>query len=298
MEWRPWRADGKLRQDSNLYEGRKTTVSRNNATLMQGVYEDGTYLMPTFFGGLPYPLPTARYGDTDHLSFSYATDGDMLARLLPPNFALRKPELVVSLINNRRVEWLAGGAYNVLAVNVPVSFAGKHDQLDGIFGLVVWENATAPILMGRDVQGVPKLFSNIEDLREFPDNVITGSAHVNGIRFARITAQIGAAADAEELARVRQEMSHANWFGWRHFPNVGSPGAALSHPVIFPQEFAIRSARLGSAQIDWTVPDWRDNPTQVAVIDALARLPNLGGGEAIYMHCENVLRADLARIPR
>jgi acetoacetate decarboxylase len=231
------------------------------------------------------------------MSFTYVTDGAMLSRLLPPKFTLLKPELIISLINNRRVEWLAGGAYNLLAVNVPVRFEGEHDRIEGVFGLVVWENATAPILMGRDVQGVPKLYAKIENLREFPDNVITSSAHLNGIRFAKITAHVEAAANMEELALVRQTMSHANWFGWRHFPNVGSPGAALSHPVIFPQEFNISSARVGSAKIDWTVPDWRDNPTQIAIIDALAKLPNLGGGEAIYMHCENVLRADLARIP-
>jgi acetoacetate decarboxylase len=253
--------------------------------------------MPTFFGGLPYPLPPVRYGDTDHLSFSYQTDGDLLARLLPPGFTLPRPELVISLINNRCVEWLAGGAYNLLAVNVPVRFTGQQDDIEGMFGLVVWENATAPILMGRELQGVPKLYANVDDLREFPENALASSAHLNGIRFARVSATLGAEANHEELALLRQGMSHTNWFGWRHFPNVGSPGAALSHPVLFPQEFTITTARLGDATIEWNVPGWLDNPTQIPIIDTLSRLPNLGGGKAVYMQCENVLRADLARIP-
>lgn len=272
--------------------------AERSETLVEGVYEDATYLMPPFFGGLPYPLPAARYRDTTNLSFSYLTDGQALARLLPPRFALTEPKLLISLINNRGVEWLAGGAYNLLAVNVPVRFEGARERLEGVFGLVVWENRTAPILMGRDVQGVPKLFAEVDTLREFPDTLVSATAHFEGCRFARVMAEIGPEAEPEQLAEVRAGMAEANWFGWRHFPNVGAPGAALSHPVLFPQEFEVRSARLGSATIEWTVPDWMSNPTQAGVIAALAALPNLGGGEAVLANCANVLRADQARIPR
>ena len=256
-----------------------------------------TYLMPPFFGGLPYPLPPARYRDTTNLTFTYQTDGDALQRLLPPRFTLTEPQLVISLINNRRVEWLAGAGYNLLAVNVPVRFAGATDRLEGMFGLVVWENATAPILMGRDVQGVPKVYAEVDDLREFPDTVISSSAHLGGARFARIVMERQRGLEGDELAAFRADQQRMNWFGWRHFPNVGAPGAALSHPVLFPQEFDIWSADAGTAGIEWTIPDWASNPTQVSIIAALAALPNLGGGEAVLMRCENVLRADLARIP-
>ena len=75
------------------------------------------------------------------------------------------------------------------------------------------------------------------------------------------------------------------------------PGAALSHPVLFPQEFEIWSVDAGAATIEWTVPDWSNNPTQLPIIAALAALPNLGEREATLTRCENVLRADLARIP-
>lgn len=256
-----------------------------------------TYVMPPFFGGLPYPLPAARYRDTTNLTFTYDTDGDAVQRLLPPRFTLTEPKLVISLINNRRVEWLAGAGYNLLAVNVPVRFDGSEGAIEGMFGLVVWENMTAPILMGRDVQGVPKLYSEVDDLREFPDTVFSSTTHLGGVRFARVLMERQGALEGDELAAFRAAQRRVNWFGWRQFPNVGAPGAALSHPVLFPQEFDVWSAELGTASIEWTIPDWASNPTQVAVIAALAALPNLGGGEAVLMRCENVLRADLACIP-
>lgn len=268
-----------------------------SATLVEGVFGDATYLMPAFFGGLPYPLPPARYRDTTNLTFGYNTDGDALQRLLPPRFTLTEPKLLVSLINNRGVEWLAGGAYNLLAINVPVQFEGDRDRLEGVFGLVVWENRTAPILMGREVQGVPKLFSEVDMLKEFPDGLVTSTAHFEGSRFARIMAEIGPVVPPAELEDIRRVMAHTNWFGWRHIPNVGAPGAALSHPVLFPQEFEVHAARAGTASIEWTPPDWMSNPTQTGVISALAALPNYGGGEALLVNCANILRADQARIP-
>lgn len=270
----------------------------NPKTLVPDAFDDAaTYLMPAFFGGLPYPLPAAHYRDTTNLTFAYATDGDRLAALLPKRFRLIEPKLIVSLINNRRVDWLAGAGYNLLAVNVPVIFEGKDGPLEGVFGLVVWENMTAPILMGRDVQGVPKLYAKVDNLREFPADVISANAHLDGHRFARVLMGTSGPLEGAELEALRDQQRHVNWFGWRHFPNVGEPGAALSHPVLFPQEFDVWNARAGSATIEWTVPDWPSNPTQCRIIAALADLPQLGGGEAVVMHCENVLRADLATIP-
>lgn len=274
-------------------------INDESGTLVPGAFDEAaTYIMPPFFGGLPYPLPAAHYRDTTNLTFAYLTDGDRLQTLLPPGFRLTEPKLIISLINNRRVDWLAGAGYNLLAVNVPVVFDGSAGPIEGVFGLVVWENMTAPILMGRDVQGVPKLYAKVDDLREFPDEIVAANAHLDGSRFARVLMGTSGAIEGDELEAFRREQSEVNWFGWRIFPNVGAPGAALSHPVLFPQEFNIWSARGGMASIEWTVPDWPSNPTQCRIIQGLADLPNFGGGEAVLMHCENILRADLASIPR
>ena len=42
-------------------------------------------------------------------------------------------------------------------------FKGESEQLVGSYALVVWENLADPILRGRELQGIPKVFADIPD---------------------------------------------------------------------------------------------------------------------------------------
>ncbi|MGQ3075264.1 MAG: acetoacetate decarboxylase family protein [Ferrovibrionaceae bacterium] len=255
------------------------------------------YSMPPFFGGTPYPPPALRYADTLSLTIAYATEAAALTRLLPPGFSLLRPEILVSCINNRGVEWMAGSPYNLVAVNVPVRFEGSVDRLDGVFGLAVWENKTTPIIAGREMLGVPKVFAEIEPLREFPAGETHSWSHYEGRRFLDIGLTAGRAADGDEIALLQAGLERVNWFGWRYLPKVGAPGAAVSEPVVCPQDFTVREAWFGQAVLEWLPPDPRHNPTQAHVIAGLAALPNLGFVGAVMTRSETLLRADLARVP-
>lgn len=256
------------------------------------------YSMPPFFGGTPYPPPALRYADTLSLTIAYATDADALARLLPPGFTLQRPEVLVSCINNRGVDWMGGSPYNLVAVNVPVRFEGDVDRLDGVFGLAVWENKATPIIAGREMLGVPKVFAEIEPLREFPIGETRSWAHYEGTRFLEMGLTGARPADADEVALLQVGLERVNWFGWRYIPRVGEPGAAVSEPVVCPQDFTVHQAWFGQPALEWLPPDWQRNTTQAHIIAGLARLPNLGFGGAVMTRSETLLRADLARVPR
>jgi len=259
---------------------------------------DTLYSMPPFFGGTPYPPPALRYADTLSLTIAYQTDGDALARLLPPGFTVQRPEILVSCINNRGVEWMGGAPYSLVAVNVPVRFEGVDDQLDGVFGLAVWENKATPIIAGREMLGVPKLFAEIEPLREFPAGETRGWAHYEGNRFLDIGLTGARAASADEVALLQAGLARINWFGWRYLPRVGEPGAAISEPVVCPQDFTVHEAWFGDAELAWSPPDWARNTTQAHVIAGLAALPLDGFVGAVMTRSETLLRADLARVPK
>lgn len=259
---------------------------------------DTLYAMPPFFGGTPYPPPALRYADTLSLTVAYATDGVALARLLPPGFALQRPELLVSCINNRGVEWMGGSPYNLVAVNVPVRFEGDVDRLDGVFGLAVWENKATPIIAGREMLGVPKVFAEIEPLREFPAGETRSWSHYEGTRFLDIGLTGARAADTDEVALLQAGLERINWFGWRYFPKIGAPGAAISEPVVCPQDFTVREAWFGEASLEWSPPDWQRNTTQAHIIAGLCALPVNGFVGAVMTRSETLLRADLARVPR
>jgi len=59
------------------------------------------------------------------------------------------------------VNFLAGGGYNLMGINLAATFAGAEDHLSGEYVLVLWENQVNPIIRGRELLGVPKLFADI-----------------------------------------------------------------------------------------------------------------------------------------
>jgi acetoacetate decarboxylase len=68
---------------------------------------------------------------------------------------------------------MSGGAYNLMQVGIPVQFNGIKDRESGLFLLVVWENKTQPIIGGREQNGVPKVFADMQDIRMFDGKYFT-----------------------------------------------------------------------------------------------------------------------------
>ena len=120
--------------------------------------------MPAHFGSRTRKIPSGWYYDVTTLIISYRTDKDKLAAYLPEPFVVAEDAIVsVSYACNKEVDWLAGHGYNLIGVNASVVFKGQVDRLQGFYTLVMWENLTDPILMGREVQGIPKIFADIPD---------------------------------------------------------------------------------------------------------------------------------------
>ena len=80
------------------------------------------------------------------MSTSYVTDKDALAVLLPPGFEPADEPVVTVFYQKRdKVNFLAGGAYNLMGVNVAVFFNGERDQVKGNYALMLWEDNGSPI---------------------------------------------------------------------------------------------------------------------------------------------------------
>ena len=85
-----------------------------------------------------------------------------------------------------------------------------------------------------------------------------------------------------------------NQLGWRYIPNVGRPGAALSHATLYPVDATYLSGSRGTGRITWTKADPLFNPPQAAIINALADLPVLEYRSCIFAKMATNLRGDLA----
>ncbi len=194
-------------------------------------FEEGKcYRMPAHFGRWVFdPAAKAIYNDVVTLAFNYTTDGDLLSGYIPEGFELVRPELMIQYQQCRQVEWMAGSYYNLVTLAAPVRFNGRHDRVEGVFALVVWENKTTPILTG-NTMGVPKIFADIEDPH------IMGDTYRARLSYECSTFLQLEMTGAEPMPGEQVKTFHldVNSMGWRYVPKVGAPGADLSQPVLFP----------------------------------------------------------------
>jgi acetoacetate decarboxylase len=260
---------------------------------------NGHYKMPAHFPApRPEGVPSLWYHDQLAMAVSFVTDRDRLAAYLPQPFEVAEEAIVtVTYVRNPNVEWLAGRGYNLITVSAAAVFNGEVDQLEGYFNLVTWENLTDPILTGREMLGIPKIFADIPD-HEVVDDVWRCSASHFGSKIVDLQIANTVAVTAEEIAAymdAQKDKDHP--MGWRYLPNVGAMGAAISEPTLFPQENHTTEAWVGEGSIDWQHLTWQQNPTQFHIVNALADLPILEYRPAfIHKGSSNLLVLD--RLPR
>ncbi len=241
--------------------------------------ENKSYNMPVHFGGGNPPTPDFAVYVRDFVGLTYTctTDGDQLANYVPEGFQLLRPEIMYGFGHLGKVDFLAGGSYNIIRADVPVRFNGTRDRLEGNYNLVTWENLTEPIIGGREQNGVPKIYADIQDLHSIPDypplpNVWTNASH-GGNTFVRMTMSNLKPIEGEQLAAMQAAQRTANMFCWRYIPNVNQRGAALSQFVLYPSSIEISSAWEGSGAVEWIKQRIEQNPGQFNIINALAELP-------------------------
>ena len=237
----------------------------------------GSYMMPAHFGPRPLsPRSSGWYRDVTSMTFAFVTDPGALAQYLPAPYRVADdPVVTITYACNREVDWLAGHGYNLVAVNVAAVFAGQEETIEGNYTLVMWENLTDPILTGRELQGIPKLYADIED-----HSVIDGSWHTSaghfGHKFLDLKATgLRSPTDEEIAASEAARAGKDNPMAWRFMPGISGIGQALNEPTTFPSDNIIREAWVAEGRVEWQHLSWEQNPTQFHIVNALADLPVL-----------------------
>jgi len=234
-------------------------------------------MMPAHFGvpKMPKP-PSGWYHDVTTMNVQYLTDRERLQSLLPHPFKVADEALVtVTYAQSRDVDWLAGRGYNLISVNAAVVFEGDQEELEGSFALVVWENLADPILSGRELTGIPKIFADIDDHTITDEEWRCGASHF-GSAIVDLSIRNLTVPTAEQIVTAQAEQeSKDNPMAWRYIPAVGGFGAAISEPTIYPSENVITEAQIGEGRIEWHRLTWEQNPTQFHIVNKLADLPVL-----------------------
>jgi acetoacetate decarboxylase len=236
-----------------------------------------SYMMPAHFGPRPMsPKSSGWYRDVTLMVVPFLTDREALASYLPEPFEVGEEAVVtVTYARNREVDWLAGRGYNLIGVNASAVFRGEKETLEGQYALVMWENLADPILTGRELQGIPKIYADIPD-----HSVIDGEWRANASHFGHTIVDVKVsdlreptAQEIENYARSRE--GRDNPLAFRYMPGISGLGHSVIEPTIFPSETTLSEAWVGEGRIDWHRLTWKQNPTQFHIVNALAELPVL-----------------------
>ena len=239
-------------------------------------FESGKpYVMPAHFGShdMGWDGKRAHYADNTAITIVYATEKKAAAALLPPGFAVTDPPIVsVSFVMCRGVDFMAGGGYNLVAINLSATFEGKRDKAAGNFALVLWENEFMPIVVGREVLGAAKLMADIPDAW-MRDDKRGFSISENGMRLLEGEVSGLSKLDDDAVKAMAAQIEGQIWMGWKYIPSCDLKGADYSCATALPAKAEMKEAWLGQGEIKFHDVAWESAPMSSRVINTLRKLP-------------------------
>lgn len=233
------------------------------------------YVMPAHFGSsdMGWDGKVAHYADNTAITVVYSTEPDAAAKFLPPGFVVDDPALVtLSYVMCRGVDFMAGGGYNLVAVNISAKFEGKKDKAEGNFALVIWENEFMPILVGREVLGAPKLMAHIPNAWS-RDGKQGFSVSENGALLLEGEVSDLRQLSDEEIQAMAAQLEGKVWMGWKYIPSCDLKGADVCNATMLPARGEIKDAWMGQGVVEYHNVAWEKAPMSSKIINALKELP-------------------------
>jgi len=243
------------------------------------------YRMPVSFG--PAYGPRAGIGGRKHdtsavnttsYSVSFLTRREQLEAIVPPGFQVgEEPVVTIAVTLLRKVQWLAGRGYNLVAVTFPVVYNGQQDHAVGDFMPVLWENLADPIITGRDEIGYSKIYAEIPEPR-VQGNRIDCVAGWLGFKFMDLQIRNLVQLSPDEIGESQEhsrKQRHDGLMHYKYVPRTGSlTEADVSYPTIRPSIDAgtLKEVWTGEGTVEFHEATWEDLPTMVDVVNTLHNL--------------------------
>ncbi len=205
---------------------------------------DKMYLMP-FNNFCEIPLPSmvkqvkgsnTQYGEVLNLSIQYETTCDAISAVIPEPFEPADDPLVTVFFQQcKSVSFMAGRSYNIVGVLVNSIFNGRKDHIESAYAVTVWENDFHPILLGREVLGIPKLFADIPDATLHPDGAWRFNCSNYGVTLLEAEITNTEIADGELLELVKKASRQSVMLGWKYIPTLNPGESDASYPTMTPE---------------------------------------------------------------
>lgn len=230
-------------------------------------------MMPLIVG--PQEVSNALYVNTESVVLQYETEKEAIAGLLPESFNPgEEPLVTVAYSQSQGVDFMAGNGYRFFSVAVAAEYDGEEDHYEGDFALVVFEDATLPIIMGRELQGVPKIYADISPVRTMDNDLLRCEASLWGHFLFGIELQLPMKRQNAIVCKAASKLaSNRPVLAYKYIPSLHGPPDA-EYPTILWSDHKIHQLWLGkSGRLDFGDPGERDIGVFKSVLDALKTLP-------------------------
>jgi len=171
----------------------------------------------------------------------------------------------------KAVDFLAGGGYNLVQVNLAAVFAGKKDHVAGDYAAVLWENDPVPVMLGRELLGAPKLFAEIPDPWFVGDTWRWYCAEY-GVRLIEGEMTSLRELDQSTCQDMQERGRQSHWLCWKYIPRADFQGADLSFPTDVRNRPTIDRAWMGEGRVDFNDTVWERTPVAAHIMAALRTL--------------------------
>lgn len=229
------------------------------------------------------------------MAVQYQTTSEAISALLPDCYQpAEKPTVTVAFIYNDGVEFMAGRGYRIATVMVAARYDGEHDSTEGNYVLVMFEDDTLPIVLGREGLGVPKLYSDISPIRTLPNGHLRCEASLWGNLLFGIN--VGPLVKQDDsVCSAANERPRLPMLGYKYIPSLDGPPDA-AYPISTPSDVKLEQMWLGeSGRVFFGDPDYVDLSFLKRIIDALKTLPVREVTGVSRSRGSSVLRTDLSR---
>jgi acetoacetate decarboxylase len=237
---------------------------------------DSTYQMMPFLLGPISKQYNPTYKEIDILVFQYLTEPEAIEALLPKCYQPSKqPSVTVAFQASNGVDFLAGNDYRLLMIAVGAQFKGEEHQLEGGYVLVMFENSSIPIILGRERLGIPKIYADITSVRILENNHIRCEASL----FGQLLIGFDLVPPFKKQNRVIRKAasslsSKQPLLGYKHIPATSfNDPPDVDYPTAYFNDYAFDELWLGkTGSLYFGDPQAEDIRFYKPIVDALKTL--------------------------
>jgi len=213
------------------------------------------------------------YRERQSIALQYETDRQAVENILPEFYKpADKPIVNVSFVYNTGVDFMKGRGYNLTAFSLSAKHLGERETTEGNFIFVMYENDTLPILNGREMLGIPKLYGDIPPARILPEGSIRCEVSVWGHLLYGIEVTPETKQGDEIISAMNRNLSGVPMLGYKYIHSMEGP-PDVYYPIATPSEPMIKELWTGTrGAVYFGEPSEDDVALHKPILDAIKSL--------------------------